>query len=287
MERAERHYGGEEWQEYYVHTPSLVVRHNVLYPMQVGLFSYPRGSFIDRDSFDSFLVMLVLDGAFEVRVPGFGGVARSGHAVLLDCYARHRYQATEDSHALWLHFDGPSARFYYDRIVSGLGNVFEPDDHAAVRQEIEGIHRAFASGRGLSEMDLCGRIVGLLTRFALQAERREPADSGFGGVRDVMAYIRLHPEERLSADDLAALAHCSPRTLSRAFLGETGYTVHAYVMEARLNAVKSRLVNTDDSLARLCAVCGFSSPSALCAAFKKAVGMSPMDYRERGAQRFL
>lgn len=285
MVRAERHIGGEVDQEYYVHTPSLVVRRNIPYPVQIGVFDYPAGSYIDRDQFDSFLIMVVLEGSFDIRVSGFHGTAEAGEIIILDCYAPHRYEARESSRAIWLHCDGPSVRFYYDRIVSKLGNVFALNDSSDVLKTLHAIHHAFASGGSLSEMELSRNIVDLLTEFALAAECCPVADLRGGGVREVMGYIRLHIDERLTLTDLAALVPCSERTLSRMFQRETGYTVHAYVMEARLNAVKSRLLNTGDSLQQLCDTCGFSSPVALCAAFRHAVGMSPMEYRARGRAR--
>jgi transcriptional regulator GlxA family with amidase domain len=59
-------------------------------------------------------------------------------------------------------------------------------------------------------------------------------------IQTVLTYARRNLSARLSVDDLAEVAHLSPRQFSRAFQAETGQTPAKAVENLRLESARSR-----------------------------------------------
>lgn len=98
-------------------------------------------------------------------------------------------------------------------------------------------------------------------------------------------YLDAHPEEKLNVPDLAERMGCSASSLTRAFKRETGRTLKEYLMERRLKLAQDALRSSGDSVQNICHSLGFSSQSYFTAEFRKAVGMTPTEYRQRNGQQ--
>ncbi|OZG64067.1 helix-turn-helix domain-containing protein [Bifidobacterium eulemuris] len=278
---------------YHLCMPSRSAQQVLIYPSLVGRFEYETGQVTERTTFDSLLVMLVESGSMEIDVPGCVGVAHAGDVVLIDCYQHHRYVALEPTRALWAHFEGAGARLYYDEVCATMRNIITlPDEvREAVAANLRNLLDA-VSGERYDELVADRLLTDVLGDLLLEAKRRQSEAEGGGdvgersrpqGVRDAMTHIMSHINEPLSVSELAAVAGMGERSFMRAFKKETGYTPHAYIIEIRMSNAKSMLVNMTASLQEICDAVGFSSTNAFCMAFKNKTGMSPMEYRRRGA----
>ena len=97
----------------------------------------------------------------------------------------------------------------------------------------------------------------------------------------VMMYIADHLDEPLDLHQLAAMIGLGERSFISVFKKATGYTPHAYVMDARINTARSMLSNSSKPVEQIALNCGYSKLSVFCSAFKSKVDMSPMGYRRR------
>lgn len=111
---------------YYNYAAGALARSSLLCLQCIGLFTYLPGYQLTRRSYDSFLLEVILDGELEGESDGRPFRAVRGNAVLLDCYRPHHYASATGWQALWLHFDGPGARGYYDWITRSGGPVLAP-----------------------------------------------------------------------------------------------------------------------------------------------------------------
>ncbi|MFF9151088.1 GlxA family transcriptional regulator [Streptomyces sp. NPDC014846] len=94
-------------------------------------------------------------------------------------------------------------------------------------------------------------------------------------------HITQHVTAPLTVADLARHAHVSERQLTRLFKAELGTTPASYVESARVEAARNRLECTDDTLERVASVCGFHTVDTLIRAFRRKLGTTPTDYRNR------
>ncbi|WP_245399752.1 GlxA family transcriptional regulator [Atopomonas sediminilitoris] len=103
----------------------------------------------------------------------------------------------------------------------------------------------------------------------------------------VLALAQQHLQQHYaSALDLAALAaicHCSPRTLLRHFRQHLQMTPSAYQQRLRVAAAQSLLRQGQQSLEHIAATVGYQERASLAKVFKQLTGQTPAQYRRRAA----
>jgi len=83
----------------------------------------------------------------------------------------------------------------------------------------------------------------------------------------------------LSVQTLAGWLKCSPSYLQQVFRKEGNTTVHAMVMQVRLERAEALLRSTRLSITHIANRCGFPDSNYFCVVFKKRFGLAPTQYR--------
>lgn len=78
---------------------------------------------------------------------------------------------------------------------------------------------------------------------------------------------------------MAHHARMSERTFARRFRESTGTTPLKWLLSQRVLAARRHLETTDAPIERIAEDCGFGAGATLRLHFKRAVGVSPTDYR--------
>ncbi|KTE18739.1 AraC family transcriptional regulator [Sphingopyxis sp. H050] len=102
---------------------------------------------------------------------------------------------------------------------------------------------------------------------------------GSGLRKAVSEYIEETLADGIHLEDLASTAGLSPFHFSRKFKLEFGVTPHAFVVQRRIERAKSLLLLRNIPLKVVAADCGFSDQSHLNRTFRKALGVTPAEYR--------
>ena len=280
LDSAEKHIWGGSF-DYYTYTPSLNAKKVLLYPLETGFFHMLDGHCTERDTYPSFQIMYLKSGELTLRTNAMQGVAHGGQFILLDCYQYHRYQSVGPTEMLWMHFDGQAARFYYQQIIAKRGPIFALEQDEKALHPLKTIYNIFRSGTYLSETMLAKYVTDILTWFVDAPVGQGDVDRSSHDIQMVMTYIANHLDEPLDLHQLAAMTGLGERSFIRVFKKATGYTPHAYVIDARINSARSMLSNSSKPVEQIALNCGYSKLSVFCSAFKSKVGMSPMEYRRR------
>ncbi|MCS0605383.1 helix-turn-helix domain-containing protein [Streptomyces sp. LP11] len=109
----------------------------------------------------------------------------------------------------------------------------------------------------------------------------EPLGERFAATRE-WALHRLH--EPLGLDTLARHAAVSPRTFSRRFAEDTGYTPMQWVMRARVDLARELLERSERSVEQIANDVGLGTGANLRAHFQRVLGTSPSEYRRTFAR---
>jgi AraC family transcriptional regulator len=99
-------------------------------------------------------------------------------------------------------------------------------------------------------------------------------------IRRVMDYMSTHLEDDIRIEDLAGVACLSPFHFIRMFSNTTGVPPHRYLSRMRLERAKALLAIGGATLADIALACRFSSQANFTRAFKRAIGMTPGEYRQ-------
>lgn len=93
-------------------------------------------------------------------------------------------------------------------------------------------------------------------------------------VIDVITYIQEHLTEEINVDVLAGQCYISKFYLMRQFKEATGYSIHQYINEKRIQAAK-RMILSGMPASQACYECGFHDYSTFARRFKMIVGKAP------------
>ncbi|MDT0158777.1 helix-turn-helix domain-containing protein [Microbacterium sp. ARD32] len=108
---------------------------------------------------------------------------------------------------------------------------------------------------------------------------RNPPTYRTASLEDVLIWVEENAHRRLTLSDVADAAHMSVRTLTRRFHQETGQAPMEWVAGVRIRHAQELLETTDHGVDRIALQTGFSSPSNFRAQFRRAVGVTPSEYR--------
>jgi transcriptional regulator GlxA family with amidase domain len=115
----------------------------------------------------------------------------------------------------------------------------------------------------------------------LAAQRR----SRSGRFDDLNQWIAGHLERPLGVEELADRAGMSARNFARRFRDETGFTPARFVALARLDAARTALEQTDQSLDQVARSCGFGSEERMRRSFQRHLGVTPSHHRDHHRDR--
>ncbi|HKN92846.1 MAG TPA: GlxA family transcriptional regulator [Thermoleophilaceae bacterium] len=180
----------------------------------------------------------------------------------------------------------PSVHVQSDPIFVRSGSVYTSAGVTA------GIDLALA----LVEEDLGPKVARDVARWLVLFLRRPGGQSQFSAalagqraerepLRELQAWMVDHLDEDLSVPALAERAYMSPRNFARAFKREVGMTPAAYVETLRVERARALLETAGEGVEQVALRCGFGTVETMRRVFRRRLGVSPGDYRERFQRR--
>jgi len=197
----------------------------------------------------------------------------------------HIYLPTEPSEELSSAFGGRSFRADSLRYLAGI-------DDRLIRQIgtslVDELIDETAGGKLLVESLASALTVRLLQAYAsgatgAAATPLEPSLARWrlddARVRRAVEFMAEHLEDDIGLGDIAAAAHLSPYHFARMFKNTMGMPPHRYLGQLRIDAAKRMLASNELPLAQISAACRFSTQANFTRAFRRAVGVTPGEYR--------
>ena len=278
----------EERSRWIIATPSAAAAAQPYFASEVGDF-YARSRFVTaRSDKNSFIVFYTLGGAGVVRQGGQTVTLSKGQALLMDCRTPQSY-GTAPGHGhwyhLWAHVDGGG--------VSLAGAALGLPRLAAVDVPLSRLQPHFNTLfdlLGTESLENQARtslaVHGLMTELLVAAQANGPVDED-DPVSLACTHVAEHYAERLTVDDLAAVAAVSPSYLIRLFKRRMGTTPHDYLLRHRISRAKELLAETTLPSAVIAERVGFASESNFSYRFKQMVGQSPRAYLQSAPELVL
>jgi AraC-like DNA-binding protein len=236
--------------------------------------------------------------AFVIAVTELGGARFKSRGVTDSLRPSALFVSNpEEPQSSWM---GDSPRLRYrsmyltqaaiDVVADGLGissvpyftsNIFL--DAHLVRSFVS-LHEALEAGTDrFREHELLISAFGdLFGRRGSGGDRIEPAARDRALIRKVADLVRERYCENLLLGDLAAAAGLSIFQLIGLFKRGIGTTPHVYLTDIRLNAACRRL-GLGDTIAEAAVASGFCDQSALTKHFKRAYGITPLQFAKAAA----
>lgn len=119
----------------------------------------------------------------------------------------------------------------------------------------------------------------------LDGAQRHASAGGSPRMRDLVRFLREHPEEEFSLQDLARRVHVSLSHFKRVFKAETGLSPRQFLLQGKIDEAKRRLVQPGASVTRIALELGFVSSQYFATVFRRMTGTTPTAYRREGEPR--
>lgn len=97
----------------------------------------------------------------------------------------------------------------------------------------------------------------------------------------ILKYISEHFPENITSADAAKEASYTHSYFCRRFKSGFGMSFSEYLTIFRITCAKQIMETSEKTLAEISDECGFSAPTHFSSAFKKYVGISPLEYRKK------
>ena len=115
--------------------------------------------------------------------------------------------------------------------------------------------------------------------ISAQREKAETRESALG--REIRRYLDRNYMKNLHLADVAAALHTSASHASHLFHKENGLSPMQYVALRRIGEAQNLLINTKMSITDIAAQVGYNNSNYFQNVFRRALGMTPCEYRRR------
>jgi len=104
-------------------------------------------------------------------------------------------------------------------------------------------------------------------------------------INRIKDFINENYSKDIHLNYLSELFFISPSYLSRIFKAETGENILKYITGVRIAAAKELLKNTDEKIAKISELVGYSDGMYFNRVFKKTTGSTPNEFRRKNTRR--
>ncbi|MBU9738443.1 helix-turn-helix domain-containing protein [Diplocloster agilis] len=271
-----------ECSDYYFSTPSGIAKKLFFYGICCGEFSCKVPYHVNRDSYNSYLLIQILDGSLTVKLPGEKRyeTAETGELVWINCYQHHEYFTKRDVRFRFIHFDGNASGDFYREILHSGGTILRPADIGPYDEAFCRLVCHYRKEKLLTECEISLLLHTLLALPFQMSGAAADAGQDRQMIQQILDYIKDHYMEDLDVAALAGTVNLSIYYFSRMFKKETGYSPYEYLMHYRLDRAKRLLKNSAMTIREVGFTTGFKSESNFVACFHKNEGMSPGKFRK-------
>lgn len=263
--------------EVYFHTESEFAKNALYYVIIAGDYFCKEDYGVERESFNSFLMMFIHKGKMKIKYKNRVYIATENSYVFLDCYHPHAYIAEEEVHFEYFHFDGNSSAKYFNFLFNKNGCVFPIENNIILRKYMHQMVQMTKSD--LKDEHLISTIIHKilyeLTHITSTSEKMMDRS-----ISQVISFIEDHFTQEITIEELAEITNLSVYYFARTFKRYTGTSPYQYILDYRIHHAKKLLQTTDDSIETIAFASGFNSLSHFVTAFKKRSNISPKQFRK-------
>lgn len=264
-------------------TPSSYAKNHYLFVQETGTLKSVEPHISSRSRLSSYLILLVLSGRGRLFYNGSSFSLRQGSCVWIDCSLPYSHESSRNYpwELKWVHFNGKEALEYYKLYEEqGFPNVFIPSNPGGLNELLSSLILAHKNDGPYCEMMSHKYLTDIITMCFTE---NTPAYAGSACMSEKLAqvreYLKAHFDRRLTLDGLAERFFISKYHLARSYKQAYGITIGGELTALRISRAKSLLRFSTMTVEEIAVSCGCSDASYFTKLFKKAEGVTPLEYR--------
>lgn len=193
---------------------------------------------------------------------------------------RSQYEALLDKYERLMIFPGDVVRFIqgtFRLVINQLANegIIKPVINEVLDEQIYHINNC------RKKAELIYGITAIIEAIIKECEESNSNSNTSKIVYEIKKYIQNHYQEDITLTALASQVFISPKYLSDLFKKETGDNYTTYLISVRMEHAKQLLGQLNYKIYEIAEMVGYPNPKHFIKVFKKTVGMTPGEYRNR------
>ncbi len=177
---------------------------------------------------------------------------------------------------------------FLSEVVKGTPATLAPKNHHCTREMIEATEAILDNPFGekvqpyILETKVRLILVAALEKLASDVQKTLPAlrNTEKEALHHVKQLIELSHDEPLTHTELSKLSGLNECTLKRGFRLLFGFSPYQYHVQLKMNRAKELLLSTREPQEYIAFILGYSQSSSFGHEFKKAIGMTPAQFRK-------
>lgn len=256
----------------------------------------PEWMHLTRDLID-FELMAVTQGILYIADSQREYVVKKGEYILMspDKF-QHGYRQS-DCKFYWLHFSIPGNTYEISEESSisfdnrekihipSIGNISLPDRIIVLMKQLQDSDKRYHNP--LLNNALTSVIIHELYSQGSAYKKFSDPKKSAQIYNDITDYIIYHACENIRVSEVADYFGYNEKYLTTFFRRQSGVSLKQFMLQAKMDAAKAELTDTNHSISQIAYNVGFSDSHNFTNAFKKITGLSPSAYRESYTKRAL
>lgn len=224
---------------------------------------------------DCYEVVYYITGTGISRIDGVDYPYSDGTFCIIPPHTRHAEFAETQTNLVYIGFDysNPGAPLNAGLFSDASGDVLEIMDH--IKTEMVACPAYFDDMLAVET----GRLVLTLLRMTTTAEHTKSEDTA--NLFDyAVQFIEINYMKEIDIEALAQSVGYSYHRFRHLFSQIYHLTPRQFIQKVRISKAEQLLRTSDDSVAQISSACGFNFCPQFIAAFREAVGQTPLQYRK-------
>ncbi len=230
---------------------------------------------------EDYYLIYMLRGTMEIDMQKSVEVVESGNIILFPpkYHYKYCYRADSELSYYWVHFTGSYASMFLSEIgLYPLPLITKLRADNGIHMEFNRIFEIFEKRGALRDIELGCALEHLLITVASSVEREMSTGRS---LERSLGYIHSAYNTNLRIPDLAKIENLSNSRYIVIFNELMGMSPSEYIISLRVRIACDYLCNTDMSIKQIGVLVGYDDPQLFSRTFKRQMGISPREYRDK------
>ncbi|WP_295124862.1 AraC family transcriptional regulator [uncultured Chitinophaga sp.] len=257
---------------------------NKLYVTDIGYYPKARHHYRERTAgADQHILIYCHEGEGTMTLQKQSFSISAGDFFIIPAKTRHQYHANADNPwtIYWMHFKGESSAEWVHQLVTHLKGYkgFVPDSGKTTSLFSE-MYAQLERGYSMDHLMHCNMCAWHYLASFLYEDKTKPAGNN-DATDAAIDYMQRHVDQNLSLENIAQQVNFSPSHFSLLFRKKTGFSPIEYYNHLKMQRACQYLLFTDRRIKEIALAVGLADQHYFSRIFKKTMGVSPQDYRNK------
>ena len=233
----------------------------------------------DKGRLDYYLIYVLADEVQILRQDGWQRLT-PGSVVVIPPNTPYKCKcASASASFLWVHFTGSEAGKILERYKIGIfPSTYSTATVNNISTRFQKLFEGFARNDSYRAYDLAALLDRLLIEIGRAIGKRETERVSLS---KSIRYVNENYATQIKIPSLAQMENMCMTAYNMVFKKQMGMSPTKYIIKLRTDNAKELLRTTNLKIREVGAICGYDDVNFFRKTFKKEVGISPLEYRER------